>query len=105
VLFRSGTIMAERFEVDPRTLHVRPSSFADDPSKLQRQIAKYGRSITGMPAIWVGRGSDGSLVIIDGLTRATRAAKLLPGTPVPVEVTETYRRPVGTLPKLGEMLP
>ena len=97
--------MAERFEVDPRTLHVRPSSFAGDPSKLQRQIAKYGRSITGMPPIWVGRGSDGALAIIDGVTRAMRAAKLLPGALAPVEVTETYRVPVGNLPTIGDQLP
>jgi hypothetical protein len=50
-------------------------------------VAKHGFSIDGMPPPEVKRGSDGGLVIYDGVTRATRAAKYLPGTPITVEVT------------------
>jgi hypothetical protein len=33
--------------------------------KLQRPIARFGRSTTGMPPIWVYEGSDGVLVIFN----------------------------------------
>lgn len=52
----------------------------------------------------VKRGSDGGLVIYDGVTRATRAAKFTPGALVPVEVTGTLRGPVGGLPTVGDRL-
>ncbi|NUQ46790.1 MAG: hypothetical protein HUU22_12255 [Phycisphaerae bacterium] len=47
--------------------------------KLHRQMARHGMSIAGMPPLEVKRGSDGELVIYDGVTRATRVAKYLPG--------------------------
>jgi hypothetical protein len=95
----------EFLEVDPASLHL-PSSRRDgaDPAKLQRQLAKHGTSIEGMPALEVKRGSDGELVIYDGVTRATRAAKYQPGTPITVEVTGKLKAPVGTLPTVGEKL-
>ena len=66
---------SESLEVDPRTLHLPPSRASGaDPVKLQRQIAVYGTSVDGMPALWVYRGSDGALMIYDGVTRATRVA-------------------------------
>ena len=40
-----------------------------DPVKLHRQVAKYGTSVHGMPPLDVKRGSDGELVIHDGVTR------------------------------------
>ncbi len=48
-----------------------------------------------MPPVEVKRGSDGELVIFDGVTRATRAAKYVPGALVPVEVTGTLKSAVG----------
>ena len=57
-----------------------------------------------MPPPEVKRGSDGELVIYDGVTRATRAAKYLPGTPITVEVTGKLSCPVGGLPTVGEKL-
>ena len=57
-----------------------------------------------MPPPEVKRGSDGELVLSKGVTRATRAAKLAPGTPITVEVTGTLRGPVGGLPTVGETL-
>ena len=92
-------------QVDPASLHL-PGSRRDgaDPVKLQRQFAKYGTSIEGLPPPEVKRGSDGELVIFDGVTRATRVAKHLPGTPITVEVTGQLKAPVGDLPTLGEKL-
>jgi hypothetical protein len=43
-------------------------------------------------------------VIYNGVTRATRVAKLLPGTPITVEVTGTLKSPVGGLPTVGDKL-
>jgi hypothetical protein len=95
----------EVIEVDPVTLHL-PGARRDgaDPVKLHRQLARHGTSVTGMPPLDVKRGSDGELVIYDGVTRATRAAKYMPGTPVPCEVTGTLPIPVGDLPTVGERL-
>ena len=77
----------EFLEVDPATLHLPGSRQSGaDPVKLHRQIANYGDSVAGMPPLEVSRGTDGHLVINDGVTRATRVAKNLPGVKVPVEV-------------------
>jgi hypothetical protein len=53
----------------------------------------------------VYRGSDGELMIYDGVTRATRVARLLSGVTVRVEVMRTIARPVGHLPTIGDKLP
>ncbi len=96
----------EYLEVDPRALHLPPSRASGaDPIKLQRQIATYGVSVDGMPALWVYRGSDGTLMIYDGVTRATRVAILLPGTPVRVEVIGDLTAPCSHLPTVGEQAP
>ena len=57
-----------------------------------------------MPVLDVKKGSDGELVIYDGVTRATRVAKYLPGTLITVEVTGELTAPVGALPTVGERL-
>ncbi len=92
-------------DVDPRTLRVR---YADqsgaDPYKLQVQIARFKDSMVGMPPIVVYRGSDGELLLYDGLTRASRIAKLRPGTLVHVEVIEDKRRSYGNFPLLEDTL-
>ena len=89
-------------EVDPSTLHLPPSRASGaDPVKLQRQIGMYGTSVDGMPVLWVYRGSDGALMIYDGVTRATRVAMLLPGTRVRVEVIGDLTAPCGHLPTVG----
>lgn len=95
----------EFLQVDPSSLHL-PGSRRDgaDPLKLQRQLARHGTSLHGMPPPEVKRGTDGELVIYDGVTRATRAAKYLPGTPITVEVTGDLNGRVGGLPTVGEKL-
>jgi len=93
-------------DVDPRTLRLPSSRLAGaDPMKLQRQIARHAKSIQGMPPLEVYRGSDGELMIYDGVTRATRVAKLLPGTLVRVEVIDDLTTPVGHFPTVEDMLP
>ena len=93
-------------DVDPRTLHVPPSRMSGaDPFKLHRQIAQFGSSAVGMPTPWVYRGSDGELQLYNGVTRATRIAKLSPGTLIRVEVVGDLAAPVGHLPTIGDCLP
>lgn len=95
----------EFLRVDPATLHL-PGGRRDgvDPMKLHRQLTRYGLSVAGMPPLEVSRGTDGELVINDGVTRATRIAKYLPGTLVTVEVTGTLPVAVGGLPTVKERL-
>jgi hypothetical protein len=52
----------------------------------------------------VKRGSDGEFVIFDGVTRALRVAKYLPGTLITVVVTGKLRGPVCGLPRVGEKI-
>lgn len=97
--------MADLRDVDPRELRVPPSRPQADPAKLQRQIARFGRSAAGMPPPWVYEASDGVLVVYNGVTRATRIAKLAPGTLIRVEVVGRLRRAAAGDPKIGDVLP
>ena len=92
-------------EVDPRDLRPSQSRPQADPVKLARQIARFGASADGMPPLIVYEGSDGVLVIYNGVTRATRLAKLAPGTLVRVEVIGKLRRAYGPDPSIGDTLP
>jgi hypothetical protein len=96
----------EYLDVDPRLLRL-PWSRRDgaDPIKLTRQISRHGNSIDGMPPPFVYRASDGELVLSDGVTRATRVAKLLPGTEIRVEVIGAAKGPGAAMPLLGDHLP
>jgi hypothetical protein len=93
-------------DVDPRTLRLPPSRHAGaDPLKLQRQIAAFGKSMHGMLPLEVSRGSDGELVINNGVTRATRVALLLPSVLIRVEVIDDLPVPVGSYPSIGDLIP
>lgn len=92
-------------DVDPHELRVPASRRGADPVKLARQIARFGASTAGMPPIVVYEAADGVLVIYNGVTRATRIAKLAPGTLVRVEVIGRLRRAYGADPKIGDLLP
>jgi hypothetical protein len=95
----------EFLEVDPATLHLPGSRQSGaDPMKLHRQLAKHGQSVAGMPPLEVSRGTDGHLVINDGVTRATRVAKYMAGMKVPVEVTSKLPVAVGGLPTVRDRL-
>lgn len=92
-------------EVDPNDLRVPPSRpTGADPVKLQRRISQFGASVAGLPPLWVYEAADGVLVIYDGVTRATRVAKLAPGTLVRVEVIGKLRRAYGNSTKIGDLL-
>jgi hypothetical protein len=93
-------------DVDPRELRVPPSRRQGaDPAKLHRQIALFGRSSAGMPAPWVYEGTDGVLMLYNGVTRATRLAKLLVGTLIRVEVIGKLPKAFAGEPKIGDLLP
>ena len=91
-------------DVDPRELRL-PSRRGADPFKLQRQIARFGASSVGMPPPWVYEAADGVLVLYNGITRATRIARLAPGTTIRVEVVGTLRRAYAGEPKVGDLIP
>lgn len=98
--------MASEFrDVDPRDLRPPRSRPQADPIKLARQIARFGASAAGMPPLVVYEGSDGVLVVYNGVTRATRIAKLAPGMLVPVEVIGKLRRAYGSDASIGDTLP
>jgi len=59
-----------------------------------------------MPVVQVIRGRDGKLRINDGVTRATRAAKLQPGARIPVEVIQDLPTlDVTRMPTVKDKLP
>lgn len=99
--------MPEFIDVDPAELYLPPGrSQGADPGKLARQIARHGNSLDGMPPLQVIRGKDGHLRINDGVTRATRAAKLRPGVLIPAEVIqELPKLDVTRMPKVKDRLP
>lgn len=91
-------------DIDPRDLRL-PSRRGADPFKLQLQIARFGASTAGMPPPWVYEASDGVLVLYNGITRATRIAKLAPGTTIRVEVIGRLRKAYAGEPKIGDFPP
>ena len=100
-----GLMAANLRDVDPAELRL-PASRASgaDPYKLQRQIAKHGTSVAGMPPLFAYEGSDGVLELVDGVTRATRVARLLPGIKVRVEVLGKLRKPNAQNRRIGDAL-
>lgn len=99
--------MATFLDVDPATLHVPPSRLSGaDPIKLTRQFSKHGLSVAGMPPLIGIRDRSGRVQLLDGVTRATRVAKWLPGSLVTVEImTEYPAADYGHLPTIAETLP
>jgi hypothetical protein len=92
-------------EADPSTLRLPPSRASGaDPWKLQQQMRRFGSSKDGMPPIFVYEDPDGILEISDGVTRATRIAKLAPGQTVPIVVIGHYRRSRASSPAVRDRL-
>lgn len=81
-----------------------PSSRSSGADPYKLQIAKFGTSVTGMPPLLAYEGSDGVLELLDGVTRATRVAKLLPGTTIRVEVIGRLQRPHALSRRIGDAL-
>ena len=96
-----------RFEdVDPRTLHLPPNMAAGaDPIKFTRQLSLHGLSTAGMHPPVVQDDPDGRLMLYDGVTRATRVAKFLPGQLLRVEVSQRRSKSFAWLPTVGDRLP
>jgi hypothetical protein len=65
----------------------------------------YGASVVGMPPLWVYEGTDGVLMIYNGVTRATRLAKLAPGRLIRVEVIGRLPKPFASEPRIGDRIP
>lgn len=92
-------------EADPSGLRLPPSRSAGaDWWKLHQQIRRFGSSKIGMPPILVYEDPDGVMEILDGVTRATRIAKLAPGQTVPILVVGQYRRSRASSPSVGDRL-
>lgn len=92
--------------VDPRELRLPPPRHQGaDPAKLARQIHLFGHSTVGMPPPWTYEGSDGVLMLYNGVTRATRIAKLAPGTLIRVEVIGKLPKAFANAPRIGDRLP
>src|SRR5947209_8788079 len=92
--------------VNPGNLRLPPSRRSGaDPFKLADQTQRFGDATSGMPPVLVTIGKDGEMVINDGVTRATRIARLRPDAIIPVKVIE--RRPAWSfahLPRVKETL-
>ena len=73
--------------------------------KLQQQIAQFGTSVQRNASVGGQSCADGEFVVNNGVTRATRIAKLLPGVPVRVEVIDDLPIPVGSFPSIGDLIP
>jgi hypothetical protein len=93
--------------VDPRTLHVSPYRLTGaDLYKMARRLANYGTAIDTKPPIEVARDAAGRLMIVNGVTRATRVVENHPGLLVTVDVVED--RPgqsFAGLPTVGDLIP
>ncbi len=100
--------MAREFlQVDPRTLHLPPErDDGADSFKLALQYARHGDRLDGMPPPEVARDGKGHLMIMNGVTRATRAAEVAPGQPITVEVVDdNSHADYSRLPTIGDRLP
>lgn len=92
--------------VNPAGLHLPPTRpDGADPAKLARQLSRYGNRVDGIPPLEVYRDPDGRIMISDGVTRATRVAKLLPGTKIPADVLGTLKKRIHYLPTVKDKLP
>jgi len=98
--------MADFRDVDPCELRV-PSSRGQgaDPFKLARQISLFADKADGMPPPWTYEGTDGVLMLYNGVTRATRIAKLAPGRLIRVEVIGKLPKAFAGESKIGDLLP
>jgi hypothetical protein len=95
--------MAKYASVNPRHLRLPGERAAvAEPVKL----ARFGPSIAGMPPVEVTRGANGEMMIMDGVTRATRVAKILHGLLIRVLITEELpNKDYSGLPTIGDALP
>jgi hypothetical protein len=67
--------------------------------------SRHGKSTQGTPTAPAYRGTDGELVSFNGVTRATRVARQLPGQMIRLEIIDDLSAPVGPWPTVGDKLP
>ena len=94
----SSTSIRVRCTCRPRHARAPTPASCNDRSAI-REVDGGHAATVGLP------GSDGALVISNGVTRATRVAKLLPGVLIRVEVIGDQKTPVGHYPTGGDRLP
>jgi hypothetical protein len=58
-----------------------------------------------MPLLWAYEGTDGVLILHNGVTRATRIAKLAPGSLIRIEVIGKLPKAFAGEPKIGDLIP
>ena len=58
-----------------------------------------------MPSPCMHKGADGIVLLYNGVTRATRIAKLAPGTTLRVEVIGKLPKALAGEPTIGDLLP
>ncbi len=89
--------------VQPGLLRVSPMRpEGADPTKLQDQFNEFGFSKDDIPFIEVTLGSNGEMMINNGMTRATRCCMINSEQPVSVEVIDV--RPAWNLSHLPTIL-
>lgn len=85
--------MASLRLVDPGELRLPPGrQSGPDLWRLQEQIREFGGETESMPPILVTEGKNGELMINNGVTRAVRVHRQVPGKQVAVEIIETRPR-------------
>jgi hypothetical protein len=91
--------------VDPGQLRLPPNREGADPFKLSQQMQQYGTSTQGMPPILSVEDPNGEMMILDGVTRATRIDTFnqINSTVnnVPVVVIQQTTADLGTLPTVA----
>jgi len=94
----------QRREVDPGDLRLPSVGQAASTlgSGIRRSVRQFVARRDDLPPILVHEDPDGVLEITDGVTRATRVAKLTPGEPVPVVVIGRYRRSRASSPRVRD---
>ena len=85
-------------------LRMPPDRETVDPMRLIDERHRFGSDVTGMPPLLLHRGKGGQLMIVQGVTRATRVHYDAPaGTLVPaVVIEEDPGHDVSGRPRIGE---
>jgi hypothetical protein len=91
-----------RFGPESAPVPVRAGKRACPGSGRKARLSRFGP--IGMPPLFAYEDPDGVLEISDGVTRATRIAKLCPGETVPVIVIGHYRRSRASSPRVRDRL-
>ena len=85
--------MEQVIDVDPCGLRMPHSKPHVDVTRLVQHLAKHGSSVEGMPPVWLSEDPQGLYVLVNGVTRATRACLFtVRGTLIPAVVIDRVRR-------------